>query len=357
MTEVDKKQELDESAAFAAGFAGAMQQAGFEAEAPEADDEVEGSEAVDTDESVKAEGSEGLESETEASDTPPEAEAPAEVDETAGEDEQSDTGLPLSAFDEQTIKTLLAKSAKVDELEMMFEKQSQELRRAYGKIGELNSHIKRLMRNPSQRGIKQAELRFARLEEEYPELAEALKQDLAEALAQAQVAVDAEKSDEAQQGSDAQDVQNAQEGAAEPDAQEAPNTQDEPDELQQLLQQREQQLRAEYERKLLSMRHPDWEQVAASPDFQIWLASQPPEVQQVARTSWSADELAAVFDLYKSASATMAQRATSQQADSVRKKRLEAAVPVADSGAAPPTYDERDAFAEGFRSVMKQWLV
>ena len=277
----------------------------------------------------------------------PEADSAPSTEDT---DNTSGSGLPLSAFDEGTIKTLLAKSAKVDELEQLFEKQSHELRRAYGKIGELNSHIKQLMKNPTQRGIKQAELRFERLEAEFPEIAELLREDLASVLASAQDKADASET----QTSDGVDV-----GAVGQTAQQTQtHTPEEVDAADAAVEdpfsQRELQLRMEYESKLLSMRHPDWQQVAQSPDFQIWLASQPPEVQQVARTSWSADELAPIFDLYKSASQALAAKA---QATTTRQKRLETAVPVAEStSAAPPVADEVDEFLQGFESVMKRRL-
>jgi len=247
-------------------------------------------------------------------------------------------GLPLSAFDEEAIKTLLAKSAKVDELEMALTRQAQELRRAYGKIGELNSHLRQLMKAPTKRGIKQAELKFARLEEEYPELAQALKEDLAQVLGAAQ--------EEVEQREEPQEAKAEESGDGMSQSQYSPQIPEE------ILQQREFQLRVEYEKKLLASRHPDWEQIAQSPDFRIWLASQPPEIQQVAMTSYSAEELSGVFDLYKQArqllEAKVRQGATKQ-------KRLETAVPVSSSStAAPPVSDELDDFLAGFNAVMKQ---
>jgi hypothetical protein len=69
-------------------------------------------------------------------------------------------------------------------------------------------------------------------------------------------------------------------------------------------------------------------------------------------TSYSAEELSGVFDLYKQArqllEAKVRQGATKQ-------KRLEAAVPVSSSStAAPPVSDELDDFLAGFNAVMKQ---
>lgn len=274
-----------------------------------------------------------------------EVEAPKEQAEAAA-DEQKETvdeaekpgGLPLSAFDEEAIKTLLAKSAKVDELEMALSRQAQELRRAYGKIGELNSHLRQLMKAPTKRGIKQAELKFARLEEEYPELAQALKEDLAQVLGAAQEEVEQKEE--------------PQEAKAEESGDGMSQSQDSPQIPEEVLQQRELQLRMEYEKKLLASRHPDWEQIAQTPDFRIWLASQPPEIQQVAMSSYSADELSAVFDLYKQARQVL--EAKTRQGVT-KQKRLESAVPVSSSStAAPPVSDELDDFLAGFNAVMKQ---
>lgn len=257
--------------------------------------------------------------------------------ETVGEAEKPG-GLPLSAFDEEAIKTLLAKSAKVDELEMALTRQAQELRRAYGKIGELNSHLRQLMKAPTKRGIKQAELKFARLEEEYPELAQALKEDLAQVLGAAQ--------EEVEQKEEPQEVKAEKSGDGMSQSQYPPQIPEE------VLQQREFQLRVEYEKKLLASRHPDWEQIAQTPDFRIWLASQPPEIQQVAMTSYSADELSAVFDLYKQARQVLEAKA---RQGATKQKRLETAVPVSSSStAAPPVSDELDDFLAGFNAVMKQ---
>ena len=266
------------------------------------------------------------------------AEAAADVQKKTVDEAEKPGGLPLSAFDEEAIKTLLAKSAKVDELEMALTRQAQELRRAYGKIGELNSHLRQLMKSPTKRGIKQAELKFARLEEEYPELAQVLKEDLAQVLGAAQ--------EEVEQKEATQEVKAEESGDGMSQSQYSPQLPEE------VLQQREFQLRVEYEKKLLASRHPDWEQIAQTPDFRIWLASQPPEIQQVAMTSYSAEELSGVFDLYKQArqllEAKVRQGATKQ-------KRLEAAVPVSSSStAAPPVSDELDDFLAGFNAVMKQ---
>ena len=274
-----------------------------------------------------------------------EVEAPEKQTEAAAEDQKKTVdeaekpgGLPLSAFDEEAIKTLLAKSAKVDELEMALTRQAQELRRAYGKIGELNSHLRQLMKAPTKRGIKQAELKFARLEEEYPELAQALKEDLAQVLGAAQ--------EEVEQKEEPQEAKAEESGDGMSQSQDSPRIPEE------VLRQREFQLRVEYEKKLLASRHPDWEQIAQTPDFRIWLASQPPEIQQVAMTSYSAEELSGVFDLYKQARQLLEAKV---RQDATKQKRLETAVPVSSSStAAPPVSDELDDFLAGFNAVMKQ---
>lgn len=289
---------------------------------------------------AKAEEPKVVEKEPEAEVEAPKKQAEAAADgqkETVDEAEKPG-GLPLSAFDEEAIKTLLAKSAKVDELEMALTRQAQELRRAYGKIGELNSHLRQLMKAPTKRGIKQAELKFARLEEEYPELAQALKEDLAQVLGAAQ--------EEVEQKEESQEVKAEESGDGMSQIQDSPQIPEE------VLQQREFQLRVEYEKKLLASRHPDWEQIAQTPDFRIWLASQPPEIQQVAMTSYSAEELSGVFDLYKQARQLLE---TKVRQGATKQKRLETAVPVSSSStAAPPVSDELDDFLAGFNAVMRQ---
>lgn len=53
------------------------------------------------------------------------------------------------------------------------------------------------------------------------------------------------------------------------------------------------------ETQALAARHPDWQEVAKSPDFQSWLQIQPPNIQGLAE-SWDARETSVVLTLFKS---------------------------------------------------------
>lgn len=59
-----------------------------------------------------------------------------------------------------------------------------------------------------------------------------------------------------------------------------------------------QQAAVEAETKALEERHPDWRQVASSPDFAGWLEAQPENVQRLA-SSWDARESSVVLTLFK----------------------------------------------------------
>jgi len=60
----------------------------------------------------------------------------------------------------------------------------------------------------------------------------------------------------------------------------------------------EQQLQTEYAR--LESRHTDWREVVNAPEFQEWLQSQNPSIQQLAGSD-SADDASALLDFYKGA--------------------------------------------------------
>jgi len=256
------------------------------------------------------------------------------------EAEADDFSIPLDALDEETMKSLLARSAEVDDLKDAIGKQSQELRRAYGKIGELNAHVKKLMAAPTQQGLNQVELRLSRLEEEYPDIAELLREDLSASLLGAQQQVDGTEPTPPEQmtttpmtGMPDTTPVPPQEASVFDDAPQVDPTE---------------QLRMEYESKLLAMRHPDWQTIAQSPDFSIWLAGQPQEVQQLARDSWSADAVSIVLDAYKE-SVQAARERVAERAN----KRLESAVaPTTTTSATPPAPSEVDDFLSGFKSVM-----
>lgn len=60
-------------------------------------------------------------------------------------------------------------------------------------------------------------------------------------------------------------------------------------------------LRREYDQKLLTIKHPDWRELVASPEYQEWLNKQPGDVQQKALESTDALECIEVLDQFTAA--------------------------------------------------------
>ena len=60
-------------------------------------------------------------------------------------------------------------------------------------------------------------------------------------------------------------------------------------------------LRREYDQKLLTVKHPDWRELVASPEYQEWLNKQPGDVRQKALESTDALECIEVLDQFTAA--------------------------------------------------------
>ncbi|MDZ7868827.1 MAG: hypothetical protein U5L02_06415 [Rheinheimera sp.] len=61
----------------------------------------------------------------------------------------------------------------------------------------------------------------------------------------------------------------------------------------------------------LAQVHPDFKEVAVSPDFDAWVSTQPPMIQQL-RSSFSADDNAALITLFKTSTGRMTATASHQ---------------------------------------------
>lgn len=92
----------------------------------------------------------------------------------------------------------------------------------------------------------------------------------------------------------------------------------------------EQQLQSEYAR--LQDRHNDWREVVNAPEFQTWLQSQNPTIQQLAESE-SADDASALLDFYKGVNGGGDDNSRAQQHDK-RQSRLANAQTVSRRGAA-----------------------
>lgn len=239
-----------------------------------------------------------------------EKEAAAEVAPEQPVKEEAKDEPMFFGMTESQIKSLLERSARVDDIE-------NQLRKAHGKIGELNANFQNLstQQKPTQSApatqVEDGEL--DQLEQDFPELAR-----IAEAKARK---IAAEMIGEMTGKAHAQ----------------SPSMSDA-------------DIQAEINMAILDATNEGWREKIGSQDFKLWIATQPADVQETFDKTNSAKELGKVlkdFDGWK----------TSTQDRSIRnKQRLEAAVIPSGSSAkishAPSAQDE---FLAGFNSVRNQY--
>lgn len=213
----------------------------------------------------------------------------------------------MAGLTESQIKTLLERASRVDAIE-------DQLRKAHGKIGELNGKLQDFASHKTQptqtapaAAVDDEEL--AAVERDYPEfakLAEARARKIAAEMLQGQTPTAAGPS---------------------------------PDEI-----------RAEVNRDmqmvLMDTLHDGWRDTVQSQDFSLWIATQPQDVQQRYATTESAKELAGILGAFKTT------RESQQDRSARNRQRLEAAL--TPSGTASKTQhapSAEDEFAAGFYSV------
>lgn len=233
---------------------------------------------------------------------PETAEEPAE--------EPTPEQVRIAGMTEDELKTLLSKVSSIDDL-------SSQVRKAFGKYGELNQAIQSLQQRQGG-GMKLTAGQLTRLSGEYPELAELLASDLNEALASS--------------GGSAPQVDfSAEIGKAI-----APVKQD-------------------FEKRLVKRDHPDCDQIFMSNDFHLWMDSAlSPEDKQQLKSSWDADLISAKltdFKAWKKAADEQTEAQKEGQKEQ-KQKRLESAVaPTGSKQTGPNIQSEDDAFAEGFNRI------
>lgn len=274
-------EQQDENAGFEAGFA--------EARGEELPTETEQPVAETTEPEAKDE----------------QAEVPQE--QTQGDPEPTPEQVRIAGMTEDELKGLLAKVSSIDEL-------SAQVRKAFGKYGELNQAIQALQQRPGGGGMKLTSGQLKRLSGEYPELAELLASDLSEALATG--------------GGEAPQV-------------------DFSSELAKAVRPIEQK----FEQRLVKRDHPDCEQIFQSKDFRLWMeVALSPEDRVQLSASWDADYISGKLTEYKAWKAEADAQTETQREQ--KQKRLEQAVaPTGARTGGPKIQSEDDAFAEGFNNV------
>jgi hypothetical protein len=227
----------------------------------------------------------------------------------ADEQGQGEEGPMFAGLTETELKNLLSKASKYDELEG----------RVFGKFGEVQRTIKQMQESGigGQRMTLTAD-KLKRLSEFDPEFAEAIAADLSEILYQT--------------------------GPAQPD--QAP--QQDPDAMHRAVESRvseaTDQLAKQFEAKLLSIKHPDWQDVARSPDFDMWKSTLDQQTQHDLTNAWDASFIASKLDEFKTWKGRSSKRQTNQ-------RRLEQAITPNGAQGLPDGQTDDDAFLSGFNSM------
>jgi hypothetical protein len=260
----------------------------------------------------------------------PPAEAPAEEkDKTAVTTDVSDdkgtakepvasttsTTAPAPAEDLKFSPELKALIEKVPGLETRI---SEEIRKVYGKVGELQGLLKQPRKFAGS---------LKRLKAEFPEIAEMLEQDLTDADAPVAEATADAKGKDAKPG-EAVDIEKIVETAIA-------------------------KTRDVTSKELLTYLHPTWEQDCNTPEFGEFVKSLPEAEQAKYLTSSNAvvaAECFTKFNGWKTAKAEAAKK--SQKSGSRKQERLEAAITPSGDGKPPTTaIDDQAAFEQGFKEA------
>lgn len=243
--------------------------------------------------------------EAETNDVDPEAEKDKSPKGAQGEAEkpEGDPEEPMFfGMSESQVKSLLERSARVDEIE-------NQLRKAHGKIGELNSHLQTLSQHkPTPQAPAESELGdLGQWESDFPEVV---------AIARKTV-MDAIKGLPAQAG--------------------APQSVD-PVEIDKAI-----------NMAVMDATHDGWRDTVGSQDFTLWIATQPEDVQETFNTTNSAKDLGRIlksFDGWKSQAKDRGNR---------NKQRLEQAlIPSGNTARVSHAPTPEDEFLAGFNSVRNQ---
>lgn len=248
---------------------------------------------------------------------PAEAQAPAETEAPVEEPEEPEEEPVLSEFG-MTASQVKQKLAAIDQLQQKYE---QDISKVYGKFGEINRHLQ------SQGPGSLNKLSLKKLREEYPDVAELLESDLSESIGKPGPGFDISELDQRFQST-----------------------------IQQRLQEREAQLRDEFEIKLLKFKHPDfntlfdgenqrWKDLEAKE----WLETvADEETKRNFLTSRDAAWLSEKLDAYKE------WRKKKYSAKQSSNKRLERAVAPTTTNAQAPGPSDYDEFVAGFKSARQQ---
>jgi hypothetical protein len=222
------------------------------------------------------------------------------VDEQKTEPVETKAGLT-----EEQLTAMLAKLPKYDE---NVELTQTEIRKLYGKFGEMNQALQELKKGGNKSEVKLAGATLKNLAEDYPDLAELLAKDLNE-LGTAQ--------------------------------QESPKNDDE---INARVAQVREELSKEMQKNLLMMQHRDFGTVTQTDEFKVWMQTLPEKDQKDIDNSWDAIYLGEKLTEFKT------WRDKKQAGTQDRKERLERAITPKGTQAAikPMAMTEEDGFRAAF---------
>ena len=231
----------------------------------------------------------------------PDAEKDTSADEDAEDDGSGEEDAPVFAgLTESQLKSILERATRVDAIE-------DQLRKANGKIGELNGTLQEIQRRRPTQHAPADDLddeQIAEFESTFPEFGPAV---------------------EARARKIAQEVMQSQQAQGQHDPEE---------------------ISKQVNLAVMNTTHKGWQQTTASDDFKLWIASQPPDVQQTYQTTWDAQELGGIVTAFKSRQQAASARSTKS------KQRLEAALtPDGRSSKVVHAVTEQDAMQAGFDAV------
>lgn len=234
----------------------------------------------------------------------PDADKDTSADDDSGEEDQADDEeqeAPVFAgLTESQLKSILERATRVDAIE-------DQLRKANGKIGELNGTLQEIQRRRPTQHAPADDLddeQIAEFESTFPEFGPAV---------------------EARARKIAQEVMQSQQAQGQRDPEE---------------------ISKQVNLAVMNTTHKGWQQTTASDDFKLWIASQPPDVQQTFQTTWDAQELGGIVTAFKSRQQAASARSTKS------KQRLEAALtPDGRSSKVVHAVTEQDAMQAGFDAV------
>lgn len=234
----------------------------------------------------------------------PDVEKDISADDDSGEEDQADDEEQeepvFAGLTESQLKSILERATRVDAIE-------DQLRKANGKIGELNGTLQEIQRRRPTQHAPADDLddeQISEFESTFPEFGPAV---------------------EARARKIAQEVMQSQQAQGQHDPEE---------------------ISKQVNLAVMNTTHKGWQQTTATDDFKLWITSQPPDVQQTYQTTWDAQELGGIVTAFKSRQQAASARSTKS------KQRLEAALtPDGRSSKVVHAVTEQDAMQAGFDAV------